>query len=129
LVTLSDINITPLVDLAWVLLIIFLITAPLLEQGINLNLPVGGEEDAKDLDPNNIWTVDVATNGVCYAKNKWWNMNDLYYELARQRMTNQSLLVYVRADEVTPYKFVARLLHRLELARIEQVSLRTVPSK
>ena len=42
LVTLNDINITPLLDLAFVLLIIFIITTPLLEQSISLELPVGG---------------------------------------------------------------------------------------
>ena len=48
LVTLSDINITPLLDLAFVLLIIFMITTPLLEQGLNLNLPAGGRADKED---------------------------------------------------------------------------------
>ena len=45
LVTLSEINITPLLDLAFVLLIIFVITTPLLEQSINMKLPVGGKPD------------------------------------------------------------------------------------
>ena len=47
LVTLSEINITPLLDLAFVLLIIFVITTPLLEQSIGLKLPKGGEPDPK----------------------------------------------------------------------------------
>ncbi|HEY0457386.1 MAG TPA: biopolymer transporter ExbD [Verrucomicrobiae bacterium] len=59
LVTLSDINITPLLDLAFVLLIIFVITTPLLEQGINLKLPAGGGPDNQRLDPSNIRTVEV----------------------------------------------------------------------
>ena len=48
LVTLSEINITPLLDLAFVLLIIFVITTPLLEQSINLKLPKGGQPDQTD---------------------------------------------------------------------------------
>ncbi len=51
LVTLSDINITPLLDLAFVLLIIFVITTPLLEQGLNLKLPTGDVVDLKKIDP------------------------------------------------------------------------------
>ncbi len=47
LVTLSEINITPLLDLAFVLLIIFVITTPLLDQSINLNLPEGGHSDRR----------------------------------------------------------------------------------
>ena len=45
LVTLSDLNVTPLIDLAFVLLIIFMITTPLLEQGLSLDLPDGGQPD------------------------------------------------------------------------------------
>src|SRR6185503_15307333 len=59
LVTLSDINITPLLDLAFVLLIIFVITTPLLEQGLNLRLPQTTPADQKRLDPRDIRTVDV----------------------------------------------------------------------
>src|SRR5687768_14948266 len=58
LVTLSEINITPLLDLAFVLLIIFVITTPLLEQGLNLQLPVGGKADMRKLDKTSIRTVE-----------------------------------------------------------------------
>ena len=63
LVTLSDINITPLLDLAFVLLIIFIITTPLLEQGLNLKLLAGGQTDSPKLNPRDIRTVDVSTRG------------------------------------------------------------------
>ena len=64
LVTLSEINITPLLDLAFVLLIIFIITTPLLEQGLNLKLPQGGQPDNAKLDPRNIRTIDISQNGM-----------------------------------------------------------------
>ena len=64
LVTLSDINITPLLDLAFVLLIIFVITTPLLEQSVNLNLPVGGQPDKRKLDKNDIRTVEIVAAGT-----------------------------------------------------------------
>ena len=63
LVTLSEINITPLLDLAFVLLIIFVITTPLLEQGLNLNLPRGGSNDLP-LDRGDIRTVSVDADGA-----------------------------------------------------------------
>src|SRR5439155_817552 len=63
LVTLSDINITPLLDLAFVLLIIFVITTPLLEQGLNLKLPTGDVVDLKKIDPKDVRTVEVGTQG------------------------------------------------------------------
>ena len=58
LVTLSDINITPLLDLAFVLLIIFVITTPLLEQGLDLRLPEGGKPD-KSFSKGDIRTVEI----------------------------------------------------------------------
>ncbi len=67
LVTLSEINITPLLDLAFVLLIIFVITTPLLEQSINLKLPTGGQPD-QHLDKRDIRTVEVSTTGVLCAR-------------------------------------------------------------
>ncbi len=63
LVTLSEINITPLLDLAFVLLIIFVITTPLLEQSINLKLPRGGQPD-KFVNKRDIRTVEVSATGV-----------------------------------------------------------------
>ncbi|HVV72127.1 MAG TPA: biopolymer transporter ExbD, partial [Verrucomicrobiae bacterium] len=62
LVTLSEINITPLLDLAFVLLIIFVITTPLLDQGIQLKLPQGGEPDPK-IEKSDIRTVEISSDG------------------------------------------------------------------
>ena len=73
LVTLSEINITPLLDLAFVLLIIFVITTPLLEQSINLNLPEAAAEPDKSVNKHDIRTVEISNTGV--------------YVLDRQRMT------------------------------------------
>ena len=63
LVTLSEINITPLLDLAFVLLIIFIITTPLLEQSINLRLPRGGIPD-KPVTAQDVRTVEITREGV-----------------------------------------------------------------
>src|SRR5881296_3772090 len=63
LVTLSEINITPLLDLAFVLLIIFIITTPLLEKGLPLNLPKGGQTDSK-VEKKDIRTVEVGPQGI-----------------------------------------------------------------
>ena len=68
LVTLSDINITPLLDLAFVLLIIFVITTPLLEKSIDLNLPRAGQTE-KQLDRRDIRVVEISNTGY-YALDK-----------------------------------------------------------
>jgi biopolymer transport protein ExbD/biopolymer transport protein TolR len=126
LVTLSDINITPLLDLAFVLLIIFVITTPLLEQGINLNLPQGGVEDVK-IDPKNVQTIDASTNGWYFAGGAWRTLDQVTSAVTMMNQSNPELLVYVRAGEDTPYKFVAALLSSLERAGVDKVSLRTDP--
>ena len=126
LVTLADINITPLLDLAFVLLIIFVITTPLLEQGLNLNLPKGGIPD-RPLEPTDIRTIDVSTNGAYSVSGHVGSLDQISAWLADEKSHNPRLLVYIRADENSPYRHVAAILNRLELIGLDQVSLRTSP--
>ena len=127
LVTLSDINITPLLDLAFVLLIIFVITTPLLEQGMSLKLPKGGQSDHKQLDPKNVRTVEVDARGSYMMAKRPMTLDQIIYSLSYERSRNPQILVYIRADETGPYRHVAAILNRLEAAGIDQVSLRTEP--
>ena len=129
LVTLSDINITPLLDLAFVLLIIFVITAPLLEQGLNLQLPTGNIADSPKLDPADIRTVDIDPRGMYMMAGKWLSLDQIIASLSELKKSNPNLLVYIRADENGAYKHVAAALYRLELAGLDRVSLRTAPPK
>ena len=127
LVTLSDINITPLLDLAFVLLIIFVITTPLLEQGINLKLPPDGKADPKQIDAKNIRTVEVDTRGNYMMLKQAMSLDQLMKILNFEKSKNPQILVYIRADENGAYRHVAAILNRLEAAGIDQVSLRTAP--
>ena len=127
LVTLSDINITPLLDLAFVLLIIFIITTPLLEQGLNLKLPPGGRTDQQKLDPRDIRTIDVSNQGAFKFQNQLYTPEQIATTLRQQQARNPNLIVYIRADQNGPYKFVAAMLNRLEQVGVVNVSLRTEP--
>ena len=127
LVTLSDINITPLLDLAFVLLIIFVITTPLLEQGLNLKLPVGDVPDNKKINPKDVRTVEVSTSRQYLMGGQWRNLRDLAQILVGEHRRNPRLLVYIRADKQCPYEYVSDLLNVLETSGIDQVSLRTQP--
>ena len=129
LVTLADINITPLLDLAFVLLIIFVITTPLLEQGMSLKLPDGGQPDHKQLDPKNVRTVEVDARGAYMLAKRPMTLDQVMNQLLLERRSNPRILVYIRADENGPYRNVAAILNRLEAAGIDQVSLRTQPPK
>jgi len=128
LVTLSDINITPLLDLAFVLLIIFIITTPLLEQGLNLKLPVGGRMDEKKLDPRDIRTIDISSQGQYKYRNQVLSPDQIAGALKNEQSRNPNLIVYLRADENGPYRLVAQMLDRLERAGVANVSLRTEPT-
>ncbi len=128
LVTLADINITPLLDLAFVLLIIFVITTPLLEQGMNLKLPTGGAVDPSQLQAKDIKTVEVNPQGNYMMAGQWMPLDQIVNRLTQEYRVNRRMLVYIRADENGPYKHVAAILNRLEQAGIDQVSLRTSPS-
>jgi biopolymer transport protein ExbD len=128
MVTLSEINITPLLDLAFVLLIIFVITTPLLEQSINLQLPRGGQRE-KAIEKRNIRTVEVGQTGVYVLdKQRMKGLDDLTARLAADFRANPNLIVYIRADQDGRYKFVADVIDRCQKSGITRYSLRTDPT-
>ena len=127
LVTLSEINITPLLDLAFVLLIIFVITTPLLEQSINLKLPHGGVTE-RQLDKSDIRTVEVSNTGVYWLDKKRLQLGQVISQLAEDLHGNPNMVVYIRADKDSRYDFVAQLLDGCQKYGITRYSLRTDPT-
>jgi len=127
LVTLSEINITPLLDLAFVLLIIFVITTPLLTQTINLKLPTGGTPD-KVADRRNLRMVEVSPTGVYLLDRvRMRSLADLERTLVASFRSNPNLIVRIHADESGPYKHVAALLDLCLRHGITKFSLGTEP--
>jgi biopolymer transport protein ExbD len=129
LVTLSEINITPLLDLAFVLLIIFVITTPLLEKGLDLNLPKAGGSPDKPINPRNVRVVEISNTGVYFLNKQRMSLPQLTARLGAEFRSNPNLIVYVRADENGPYKYVAALLDGCQRGGITRYSLRTEPEK
>ena len=127
LVTLSEINITPLLDLAFVLLIIFIITTPLLTQSINLKLPHGGTRE-KPLSRSDIRTVEISRNGVYTLDRHRMPLEQMIYLLARDYRSNPNLVVYIRADKDCRYNDVAEVLNGCQRYGITRYSLRTDPT-
>jgi biopolymer transport protein ExbD len=128
LVTLSDINITPLLDLAFVLLIIFIITTPLLEQGLDLTLNKGGRPDREIL-KNDIRTVEISSTGVMTLGGRRMDISLIERELANAYQRNPNLLVYIRADENSQNKYLYDVIDRCQRNKITRFSLRTSPTK
>jgi biopolymer transport protein ExbD len=96
LVTLSEINITPLLDLAFVLLIIFVITTPLLTQGLDLKLPTGGKPD-RPIERRDVRTVEVSPQGVLMLNASAF---DRSIEAACPGPREPELVVYLRGREL-----------------------------
>jgi len=128
LVTLSEINITPLLDLAFVLLIIFVITTPLLEQSINLKLPQGGKP-SKDLDKRDIRTVEISPQGIFSLNRQRMSLDQLEANLVRDFHANPNLVVYIRGDENGRNKDLYAVIDRCQKNGITRYSLRTEPPK
>ncbi len=103
--TLSEINITPLLDLAFVLLIIFVITTPLLEQGIEMKLPKGGKPD-RPLQKEDFRTLEVSPQGFYTLDRRRMSLREIQRQLLRERQANPNLAVFIRADRTTPWDLV-----------------------
>ena len=127
LVTLSDINITPLLDLAFVLLIIFIITTPMLTQSIELKLPQGGNPD-RQLSKADIRTVEVSNTGHYRLEGRTLPLPDIITQLASASRANPNLVIYIRADREGRYDLVAQVLDGCQKYGIKRFSLRTDPT-
>lgn len=122
----SEINLTPLMDLTFILLITFIITFPLLEQGIPIDLP---KEQAKDLAPVQSQTVTLDREGRLYLDNTRLSREDLLARLTALRRVTADLTVMVRADEGIAYGDVVGVLRLLTDARVTKLALVTQPAE
>jgi len=129
LVTLSEINITPLLDLAFVLLIIFVITTPLLEKGLELHLPKVDGQPEKPIRKEDIRTVEITPQGIYSIKGLKMNLAQIERELVTDFRLNPNLVVYIRADENSRTKELAGLINACQKNGITRYSLRTEPLK
>jgi biopolymer transport protein ExbD len=106
LVTLNEINITPLLDLAFVLLIIFIITRPMLEQQVPLQLPENmGRPDNQNIDPRDVRRVEITPNGAYWLRGQRLSLAQLESELVVAHRQDPKLIVYVAGDERVPWYY------------------------
>jgi biopolymer transport protein ExbD len=122
----AELNVTPLLDLAFVLLIIFIITTPLLESKINLNLPTGSNHVSGPVDPKSIRTVSVTRTGQIFLGDQQVDLVSLEQDLDAFRELTPDAAVIVRADRGLPYQQVVDVYNAIQRAKIERLSLDTV---
>lgn len=120
----SEVNMTPLIDLTFLLLITFIITMPLIEQGIPINLPKGETSPVDQAEARSI-TVDVG--GQVFLDRVPVSMEGLAAELKIIAAAEPDAPVMVRADEQLHYGKVVEILRILHDARITRMALVTTP--
>ncbi|MGA7104421.1 MAG: protein TolR [Candidatus Deferrimicrobiaceae bacterium] len=121
----SDINIVPLVDVMLVLLIIFMVTAPMLTQGVDVNLPQANAKALRSDEERLVITVDQ--NSRIFVGKQPMKFNQLSSALQAivERRTDRQ--VYFRADRSVPYGFVVKVIAEVRNAGIEKLGMVTEP--
>ena len=128
LVTLNEINVTPLLDLAFVLLIIFIISTPLLEHGMNLKLPTHGGTPDRTILRQNVRMVEISPQGIYMLDQKRVkNPDELEKLLVAAYKANTNIVVNIRADENGKNKDLYEVINRCQRNGITRFSLRTEP--
>ncbi len=121
--TLSEINVTPLVDVMLVLLIVFMISAPLLTVGVPVELPK--TEAASMQDQFEPITVSISADGALHVQDQSVVFTGLAPRLKAMAGTSTSKPIYVRADGRAPYSIVAQVMAALSTSGFSSINLIT----
>jgi biopolymer transport protein TolR len=121
----AEINVTPLVDVMLVLLIIFMVTAPMMQQGIDVDLPqakanpIARDKEAKEL------IISVSRDGKIFVNENEVAESGLSASIQQQKKTNGPADVLLRADKNVPYGTVVRIMASLRAAGISDLGMIT----
>lgn len=119
----SDINVTPMVDVMLVLLVIFMVTAPLMTTGIPLDLPKASNDVLSDA--NRSLRISVSKDGTVYLGTDPVEVPTLVGRVVEMRNNNPELAVVISGDQVASYGAVMQVMGALKDAGIEKVGLET----
>lgn len=118
----SEINLTPMMDLTFILLISFIITYPLIEQGVAVNLPTGRGEDVSRDESR---TISIDREGTLYLDDVRIEQETLAIEMADLGAAMPGITVFVRADKDIIYGQVVDVMNILKAANITRMALIT----
>ena len=122
--SLSEINITPLLDLAFVLLIIFMITTPLLENSMNLVIPSSGEKNPP-INSSQVETISIDRGETIKLNNQVVDLAGLSTRLSEVKRANPDVAVVIRPDRDLPVQRLVTLMDALQGAGITKVGVAT----
>ncbi len=121
----ADINVTPLVDVMLVLLIIFMVTAPMLTQGVDVNLPQANAKSMRADEERLVITVDANSRIFIGRQPVEFNMMAKRLKAIVAQRTDRQ--VFFRADRAVPYGFVVKVIAEARNAGIEKLGMVTEP--
>jgi biopolymer transport protein TolR len=124
--SLADINITPLVDVVLVLLVIFMITEPVLQSGIEVNVP---KTRTVRVITEQRYVVTIDADQKVYLNDQLINVHDLTARLQQAGVDPQHQAIYLRSDEKVPFGAFAQVMDAVKLAGITNVSIVTQPTE
>ncbi len=122
---LSEINVTPLVDVMLVLLIMFMVTTPLMQQGIDVDLPKTSSSGVQATDEP--FVLVIAANQTMTAAKQAIQMKDLKTKLKSIFESRKNKQIYIQADRKVDYGFVAEAMAEIRAAGIFNIGLITLP--
>ncbi len=120
----SDINVTPMADIMLVLLIIFMITTPLLQEGIAVNKPKArNAEEAKEVEGKEATTVTVTRSQEIYVNDQPVSPEDLLDTLTTRVALAPEKPLFVMSDAVAPYGLIVSIVNKAREAGVERIGL------
>jgi biopolymer transport protein TolR len=115
---LGEINVTPLVDVVLVLLLVFMVTAPMMSRGIDVSLPVANQPQ---IPPEDRLTVSINAEGRIYVGDRPVNIVLLEDQIRSMTSGHPESVVYLRADESLRYAQVIRVVDIIKRAGIDRI--------
>ncbi|MHB8482213.1 MAG: ExbD/TolR family protein [Nitrospiria bacterium] len=120
----AEINVVPLVDVVLVLLIIFMVTAPLLYRGINLKLP---KSEVNTLKAEEGKTISIVKDQQIYLESKPVSLRQLEGQLSALKQKRPDINLYLRADRDVPYGLVVQVMDIIKKTGIDRLGMVTDP--
>ncbi len=124
--TISELNVTPLLDLAFVLLIIFMITTPLMDNSVDLVVP-SSEAASKAVDPSAVQTVSINRDQVIKLNGAIIALPQLETELSALKSQRSEIAVVIRSHKELPVQKLIDVMDAIQRAKISKVGVVTNP--